>query len=88
MRFYVTRYALTKGIQEIDGEPTPGGGAVVRKGASRLIAAHYPAGCVHETLEAAIEDAERRRNKKIASLKKSIKKLERTRFVQAEGAGQ
>jgi hypothetical protein len=78
VKVWITKYALTEGIQEahvtaVHDKP----GRVRREGAMsglRLGA------CAHETQEAAVKHAEKMRLNKIASLKAQIAKLEKMRF--------
>jgi hypothetical protein len=78
---WVTKYALSTGIFEIDGE-------VNHKISSSMLSWRAEDGWSmsahganwHRTREEAIAHAEKMRSKKIASLKKQIAKLERLRF--------
>ena len=79
MKVWITKYALTKGIIEAEGE-------VVRDHPNIFYANEIVNGLFgegkewHRTKESAIQKAEEMRQKKIASLKKQIKKLEEMRF--------
>lgn len=80
--FYVTKYALTKGILSADfPAPDEGEGYVYGK----LTDEHMPT-CYYldidtfPSLEAAKINAEKRRRNKIDSLKKQIAKLEKLTF--------
>lgn len=75
MKAYVTKYALTAGIQEVDGELFADGRAI--KWGSYFNSAHGEGVEWHRTREGAVEKAHEMRTKKIASLRKSIAKLER-----------
>ena len=80
MRVYITKYALTAGILEVDGE--------VSSNSPTLMGFKYPADNWwysiahgegkewHRSLEAAQARAKQMRDKKIASLRKQIAKLE------------
>lgn len=79
MKVYITKYALSQGIFEVDGE------------VSELFPDTFDArGYLgyfhgdgkewHRTRESAIKRAEEMRKKKIASLKKQIEKLEKMKF--------
>ena len=79
---WVTKYALTDGIQKVSG-------TVRHETSSAMLS--YPGGCRdwpvsvhgndwHRTPEAALARAEEMRKNKIASLKKSIAKLEAMMF--------
>ena len=72
---FVSKYALTKGIAKEEGE--------IRSDSKIFCVRcnnfwHYYRNCeYHETLQEAIEQAEKMRLKKIESLKKQIAKLEK-----------
>ena len=79
MKVWITKYALTDGIIEAEGEPY---------GLER-VSASWDNGCRcndfeqgewFDTKERAIKKAEEMRQKKIESLKKQIEKLEEMRF--------
>ena len=79
MKVWITKYALTDGIIEAEGEPY----------GLEWVSASWDNGCRcndfeqgewFDTKERAIKKAEEMRQKKIASMKKQIKKLERMRF--------
>lgn len=74
---YVTKYALSAGITKQVGRLTPDGIYFVygRHGFIRDRVDCF------ETMEAAVADAEVRRERKIASLKKQIAKLEKVTFA-------
>ena len=78
MKFWITKYALSTGIQEVDGEIAGTSGSMVLygHGYSRQ-AAHGEGKDWHRTREAAVERAKKMRVAKIASLRKSIEKLEK-----------
>ena len=77
MKVYITKYALTSGIEEIEVELCSD--SMVRDMAhSRYF--HGDGKDWHRSLESAKTKAEEMRNKKIASLKKQIDKLERLEF--------
>lgn len=81
MKVYITKYALTDGIQEYDNAEVSTISrtmiSIIRPGKLRLCF-HKPHW--HETREAAIQRAEEMRLKKIASLNKQIEKLEQLKF--------
>lgn len=81
MKVFVTKYALTAGIQEVEATEASIPGMIsvapVSKGAFGY---NLHKGEWFPTREEAVEDAEKRRNAKIASLKKSLSKLERLSF--------
>jgi len=79
MRAWITKYALTSGICEMEVEQS--------REAPSMISwdgwnnhAHGEGRDWHRTREGAIARAEAMRKKKIESLKKSIKKMEALRF--------
>lgn len=76
MKIWNTKYALTQGILEQDGEEV--GSSMVMVGP--LYYLHYEGRDWHRTREAAVARAEEMRAKKIASLKKQLKKLEGMKF--------
>ena len=74
---WVTTYALTQGIMKVDGE--------VCHGTSSKLLTYDKFGSAsgedwHRTHESAVKKAEDMRKAKIASLKKSIAKLEAMKF--------
>lgn len=73
---WITKYALTKGIQEVEGK-TDGDGYLSY---GKYDYNHAFRKEWYRTREAAIKRAEEMRLKKIASLKKQLKKLEKMRF--------
>lgn len=83
MKLYITKYALTNGIIEVDTEiltDTFGGKFISVK----IFGFHYEqffgAKDFRQTRKSAIKKAEEMRAKKIASLKKQIEKLEKLSF--------
>ncbi|MCB4358463.1 hypothetical protein [Quatrionicoccus australiensis] len=78
IKAWVTKYSLTEGIKEVEGE-------VCHKISSEMLAYDkhkYAHGKDwHRTQDAAIARAEEMRKKKIESLKKSIKKMESLEFL-------
>ena len=81
MKFFLSKYALTGGIKEVEGKMMAGDmkGFVYAKldGYENI----YVIGRdVHEIREAAVEAAETMRKRKIASLQKQIAKLEKLSF--------
>lgn len=76
---YVSKYALTAGIQEIDAEDCfHVSQYMIADMNNQLVTYHR--GDWHVTFDQAVAKAEQMRLDKIASLKKSIGKLERLRF--------
>lgn len=87
MKAWITKYALTDGICEVEGEiydyPHHIGRYFKVTGGYRVddnwqVYFYYDSW--HETKASAIEKAESMRTKKIESLKKQIAKLEKLRF--------
>jgi hypothetical protein len=72
---FVTKYALSAGIEEVRAEVTDNGYAY-RNGWRQ----QYSPGDWHRTRAGAVKAAEAMRAKKIASLKKQIAKLEKLTF--------
>lgn len=76
MKVWITKYALTTGIYEIEAEITENGSAYDMH--ASLPTFYCKEGKDwHRTKEDAIQRAEAMRQKKIASLKKQIEKLEK-----------
>lgn len=82
--WYITKYALSGGIKAIEGkaEPSTFDPTVQLVRGVGGWGYHHAGRDVFDTLDAAIADAEARRVKKIASLKKQITKLEKADFSQ------
>lgn len=84
MIIYITKYATTKGIIELDTAALAsykfGYGNFVCVEKETLAPTCYHAGEWYTSKAMAIVDAEHRREKKIASLKKQITKLEAIDF--------
>ena len=80
MKVWITKYALTDGIQECEGEAVDSFPNVVAvKGG--YCTAHYHGKDWHKTYEAAVIRAGEMRVSKIAALKKKIAKLETLSFL-------
>lgn len=78
MKVWITKYALTVGIFEEEVEYTASAGMVSAYGGAHEIYYHKPDW--HESYLKAKDRAEEMREKKIASLKKQIRKLGALRF--------
>lgn len=83
MKFYITKYALTQGIIEVDGgsvrEVAIKDGRLLFRD-KKSYTQVYCAGEWYTEKGMAVADAEHRKQKKIASLKKQISKLEAMQF--------
>lgn len=77
MKVWITKYALTQGIMESEGEP-------VADSTSRMLVClgnrYFHNMEWHASKESAIDQAEEMRKRKLVSHLKSIKKLEKLRF--------
>ena len=81
MKVWITKYALTAGIQEREAEIDESDGtAAVKQERYHADYYHGEGRDWHRTLEGAIARAEEMRATKIASLRKSIVKMEKLRF--------
>lgn len=79
MKVYITKYALTSGITEIDGYVSnefPDMMCPIQKGYSQPT--HKP--FWHETKEEAIKQANKMRDDEIKSLKRRIERLKKINF--------
>lgn len=84
MKVYLTKYALSDGIKEIEAERgvSAADGLITWEKHGYSQYAHK--GEWFRTLEEAVADAEERRFKKLASLKKQIEKLRKLTFSATE----
>ena len=80
MKVWITKYALSRGIIEADGEFTGFDSVSILNRDLSLPTHWFYKGDWHSDKESAIKKAEEMRQKKISSLKKQIKKLEEMRF--------
>ena len=79
MKVWITKYAMTSRIKEIECEDCENG--AVKETENPFPTFYHDEGKEwHRTKESAIQKAEEMRHKKIASLKKQIEKLEEMRF--------
>ena len=78
MKYFITKYVLTVGIQEKNLNETSIPGLMTD--ADSQWGQTYHKGEYFPTRESAIRDAERRRDRKMVSLKKSLAKLEGLTF--------
>lgn len=79
MKIFVTKYALSGGIRETEAERSPSSDGMWEIGRPS-VSGYFRAEEYALTRAAAIRQAEDRRQKKIASLRKQITKLEKLRF--------
>jgi len=83
MRVFITKYALTKGVYEIEAKVcesiSPDMISEVKEGVCNNCF-HGKGKNWHETRESAVERAKKMRDAKVAALKKQIKKLEAMEF--------
>ena len=79
---WITKYALTEGIQETDAEHciSVSKRMIVCPGLGPFAVFHREGGEWHRTRESAVAKADKMRLDRIRSLKKSIKKLEALTF--------
>jgi len=80
--YYVTKYVLTKGIIEVEGELRPDGWLDIKKAPREfycmvVLAPHF----FSETMEEAFNIHRQMKERKIASLEKQISKLKRSEPV-------
>ena len=80
MKVWITRYALTDGILDTDAKVCFDADATGNMISCDRGYFHGDGRDWHRTKEAALVRAEKMRQKKIASLKKQIEKLERMKF--------
>lgn len=78
MKAYISKYALTKGIFEVEAEECGDITIYILQG--YIIGGYFHGIGWHTTRAEAIKRAEEMRLKKIESLKKQIAKLEKKRF--------
>ena len=80
MKVWITKYALTKGIIEVDGELISSDFVSILNRGVSLPTHWFYKGDWHSDKQSAIKKAEEMRQKKIESMKKQIQKLEEMRF--------
>ena len=86
MKFFLSKYALTDGIKEAEGEVVKGSTGDTVYAKLDEYYSLFPIGKhAHETREAAVEAAETMRKRKIASLQKQIAKIEELDFSKEAG---
>ena len=79
MKVWITKYALTSGIFEVDAETCTSPSLIAVRTPGELTA-YFHNNDWHKSKEDAIARAEAMRTKKIASIRKSIAKLEEMSF--------
>ena len=84
MKAWISKYALTKGVFQIDARETQQSSMIadVTNGRSGIYY-HREGRDWHRTEEMALAKAEAMRRARIASLKKQVRKLEDSRFLKA-----
>ena len=81
MKIWISKYALSDGITEHDCEEPPDGDNYVRPGAPFASFAIFRLGtAAHTTREEAVKAAEKMRDKKMASIRKQLARLEAMKF--------
>ena len=88
MKVFISKYALTGGVSEVEGAIVTGtsGTKYFKHGGQRYTHPLLTVGKdVHETREAAVEAAEFLRARKLASLRRQISKIESISFAQEGG---
>jgi len=80
MKAYITKYALTTGIEETGGELSPEYKLFKRTGPEWSWAPYYHKPDWHETREDAVKRANEMRDKAIKSAEKKLAKLRKMRF--------
>lgn len=82
MHVWITKYALTTGITEADAEICSSSteGRMIEVPSKLCYGSYFHRPDWHETREAAVNRAEVMRQKKLASLKKQISRLEALSF--------
>ena len=83
-KVFVTKYALTQGIFDCEMDVTMNPEHFKKKCYGKFTPHSYATGLYNDdfqlTMEEAIADADKRKNNKIANLKKQIYKLENLKF--------
>jgi len=82
MKYWITKYALTQNIFTIEATVCENtAGSMIQESADGGYRVCYHKPHWHETPELALLRAEEMRGKKIASIKKSIAKIEKIKFI-------
>lgn len=79
MKVWITKYALTTGIEEVEAEVTESRGSMIQV-TGRQFGTYYHKPFWHTSREEAVAHAELLRAKKLKSLRKAIAKLESLQF--------
>ena len=80
MKVWITKYALTRGIYEIEAKVCKSVNSQMIQEVGGQYSMYYHNDEWHETKKEAVAYAESMRDKKIASLKKKIKNLKELKF--------
>lgn len=80
MKFYITKYALTEGIFEVEAEPCEDNPKMIRVPGRYAAFFHGEGRDWHRTFESARDRAEAMRVKKRESLRRSMAKLNKFDF--------
>lgn len=77
-KVFITKFALTRGIEEAEADETAYGDMVTTRHLGYT--QYFHGNEFHLTMEEAVKDAEHRRLKKIQSLEKQIEKFKNLKF--------
>jgi len=80
MLIYISKYALSEGILELQGKDVGRGMAMIPPTDTAGFTTYYKRGEWHTTREEAVARAEDMCRRRIASLRRQIAKLEKLRF--------
>jgi len=80
MKVWISKYALTQGIFEMDAEQSENFPEMINRVGNHIETYHVEGRDWHLTKEDAIKKAEEMRLKKIESVKKQLSKLEKLKF--------
>lgn len=81
MKVWITKYALTQGVYEVEGEASFRDGMFCVPRSEKSFAAYYHKPDWHETKEEAIAQAEKMREAKVKSLERQLAKIQAMQFV-------
>jgi hypothetical protein len=81
MKAWITKYALTGGIREVEGEVSTGSDSMLVVHTPGTFHSQYFHGADwHTSRDAAVRQAEKMRQRRIKSLKESLAKMEQLSF--------